>query len=85
MTDAAVVRKAMLANLRRVVKLCACDWPITTYRNGHGHHPDCPAADTARPAGLNLAERFAAEGRSYVEWVNGEVVFRPSTPSGNDA
>lgn len=46
--DAAKVRKAMLANLRRVVRDCTCDWPVTKYRNSHGHHPDCPAVDAAR-------------------------------------
>lgn len=41
--EAKARRTAMLANLRRVVRLCNCAWPIQTYRNGDGHHPECPA------------------------------------------
>ena len=40
---AAAKRKVMLADLRRVVRLCTCEWPLTVYRNGDGHHSECPA------------------------------------------
>lgn len=43
-------RKAMLADLRRVVKLCVCEWPITVYRNGDGHHHECPVHQAYEPA-----------------------------------
>lgn len=46
--EAAKRRKAMLSSLRRVVRDCDCAWPIQVYRNGHGHHPTCPAANLAR-------------------------------------
>ena len=46
--DAAKQRKAKLANLRRVVRDCTCEWPLVVYRNGHGHDPECPAVDAAR-------------------------------------
>lgn len=40
---AAKIRKERIAEMRHVVKTCNCEWPLTVYRNGHGHHPDCPA------------------------------------------
>lgn len=46
--EAKRARKAMLADLRSVVSLCTCEWPLTRYRNGHGHHPECPAAGAER-------------------------------------
>lgn len=39
MVQARARRKAM----RRELNLCECAWPIETYRNGSGHHADCPA------------------------------------------
>lgn len=41
--SAAQARRKMLADLRRVVRLCTCEWPLTKYRNGDGHHDECPA------------------------------------------
>lgn len=55
------MRKAMLANLRRVVRDCTCEWPLAKYRNGHGHHPDCPAVDAAR-LGQEIERRSTRNG-----------------------
>lgn len=41
--EAIKARKERLAALRRVVRLCTCEWPLAKYRNGDGHHPDCAA------------------------------------------
>ena len=57
--EAQMTRKAMLSNLRRIVKLCDCEWPIQIHRNGHGHHPDCPAAQAAR-FGQRIDPRLSA-------------------------
>lgn len=46
-------RRRMLADLRRVVRVCECEWPIVKYRNGDGHHDECPAH---RPLGAARSE-----------------------------
>lgn len=38
------VRAFMLDDLKAIVEVCNCDWPVVTMRNGHGHRDDCPAA-----------------------------------------
>lgn len=40
--EAKRARKKMLSDLRRIVQLCECEWPLVKYRNRHGHSPDCP-------------------------------------------
>ena len=53
--EARIKREQIVAELRRVVRLCNCRWPLVKYRNGDGHHETCPAH-------LPLAARFDREG-----------------------
>ncbi|HVM07164.1 MAG TPA: hypothetical protein VM345_01775 [Acidimicrobiales bacterium] len=40
-----VLKQAKAERQERIKKMraCECGWPITRYRNGDGHHPECPA------------------------------------------
>lgn len=35
-------REEHVKSAQLVFDTCACAWPIVTYRNGTGHHPECP-------------------------------------------
>jgi hypothetical protein len=41
--QAAKTRKRRLKELRKVVELCNCTWPLDVMRNGDGHADNCPA------------------------------------------
>ena len=37
------VRERKLRRLKAIVDVCTCCWPVTMYRNRHGHGEGCPA------------------------------------------
>lgn len=72
--EALLKRRQMLADLQAVVAECCCLWPTTKYRNGDGHHDDCPAH---RPLGARSERTFREDvaclscGRAGVFTENG--------------
>jgi hypothetical protein len=39
------VREKRLTRITAMYEACTCMWPITSYRNQHGHGENCPAIE----------------------------------------
>jgi hypothetical protein len=59
---ARLYRDGKLRRLQEVYGACACAFPLTSYRNGHGHAEDCPAIEVLVQQEQEIADARAEQG-----------------------